>query len=615
MKRILCALLCVLLITSIFLSCSTEKVPTDASIHGTSETNETDTEPPTPPSYDDGSVTLCLYVCGNNLETKQGSATKNIAELLSAELPDNVTVLIQTGGTRKWRNYGISSDTLSRYTVKDGDIDLLETCPNASMGDGSTLAAFLKWAADKYPAEQNGLILWDHGGGSLDGVCYDELYGNDALTLCELDTALAEVYAITQRKYEFIGFDACLMATYETALTLAPYAENMVASEEKEPSGGWNYKALAENIGKEGFYDVLLSTYAEKSARKNYYTLSHIDLNTFSDVIGNFDALLDRMSEETPRNLIGSVQRSTAFGSTKDNLYDLGNILSYFGIAYNWSDAVRCVNGETRQNATGLSLYFPLYDDKNIGKYKDNCKNDRYADMISEFYRNRTSDKIAFQSYAEAKENKLSFVLQKTSIPYLSEVEYFLISPGDMGALPIVYGSDDDYNLNGSTVTIDFEGRWVSFGGQLLYVTVKERRGEQTIYESPLFVNDSEAFAYFSFDGRTRQLEFMGVTYTDDDHGRMYTLTAGDKIIPITCEAEQDYYIYSYSPENAFTYSDDTEIQIVALPNGYYQYTAFVKDVYGNTFSAGTAVVEVKDGKTALITVTDNEVEYPERIY
>ena len=48
------------------------------------------------------------YICGSDLESEYGSASADIAELLRARLPDNVTVVLQTGGTKKWHN-GISS--------------------------------------------------------------------------------------------------------------------------------------------------------------------------------------------------------------------------------------------------------------------------------------------------------------------------------------------------------------------------------------------------------------------------------------------------------------------------------------------------------------------------
>ena len=46
-------------------------------------------------------------------------------------------------------------------------------------------------------------------------------------------------------KLDLLGFDACLMATYEVASTLAPLADRMVASQELEPGHGWDYRALS----------------------------------------------------------------------------------------------------------------------------------------------------------------------------------------------------------------------------------------------------------------------------------------------------------------------------------------------------------------------------------
>ena len=46
----------------------------------------------------DGTYTLCIYMCGSDLETKRGAASKNIDELLAAHLPENVQIILQTGG-------------------------------------------------------------------------------------------------------------------------------------------------------------------------------------------------------------------------------------------------------------------------------------------------------------------------------------------------------------------------------------------------------------------------------------------------------------------------------------------------------------------------------------
>ena len=84
-----------------------------------------------------------------------------------------------------------------------------------------------------------GVILWDHGGGSISGVCFDEI-SDDSLSLREIDTGLLSTMknAGMTDTFEFIGFDACLMSTVETANVLASYSDYMIASEESEPGSG-----------------------------------------------------------------------------------------------------------------------------------------------------------------------------------------------------------------------------------------------------------------------------------------------------------------------------------------------------------------------------------------
>lgn len=55
------------------------------------------------------------------------------------------------------------------------------------------------------------------------------------ISLTEINAALNDAMDVMTDKFEFIGFDACLMSTFENANILAPYARYMFASEELEP--------------------------------------------------------------------------------------------------------------------------------------------------------------------------------------------------------------------------------------------------------------------------------------------------------------------------------------------------------------------------------------------
>lgn len=91
------------------------------------------------------------------------------------------------------------------------------------------------------------IILWDHGGG-LNGFGKDLIFNNDILNPLELKIALLTAKVYTNTTFELIGFDACLMSSLEVASHLQNVTHYMVSSEEVEPSWGWNYTAIIQNL-------------------------------------------------------------------------------------------------------------------------------------------------------------------------------------------------------------------------------------------------------------------------------------------------------------------------------------------------------------------------------
>ena len=89
------------------------------------------------------------------------------------------------------------------------------------------------------------MIFWNHGSGSVGGFGYDECYPDDrSLSLREICEGLESSRLPDNKKFAFIGFDACLMATLEIATSLSPYADYLIASQELEPGGGWDYRSV-----------------------------------------------------------------------------------------------------------------------------------------------------------------------------------------------------------------------------------------------------------------------------------------------------------------------------------------------------------------------------------
>ncbi|MCR4807605.1 MAG: peptidase C11, partial [Lachnospiraceae bacterium] len=199
----------------------------------------------------DGSdtVTIMVYMCGTDLESKHGMATNDLNEMAKATLSDKVNIIVYTGGCKQWNNRVISSRTNQIYRVKDGGLECLESDMGSEvMVKPETLTNFIKYCTKNYPADRNEIIFWDHGGGSLSGFGYDEKNAlSGSMTLDGINRAFKDAGI----KFDFIGFDACLMATVENALMLEQYGDYLIASEETEPGVGWYYTnwltALSKN--------------------------------------------------------------------------------------------------------------------------------------------------------------------------------------------------------------------------------------------------------------------------------------------------------------------------------------------------------------------------------
>ena len=246
----------ILMSVIVFLICKLNEKPekkstteaTEPDLPSTTEAQTPSTEAPVTDT-ESGTKTIMVYMVGSDLESQHGSASDDIKEMLDASYDsDKIKIIIYTGGCSSWENSTIPENANSTLIIENGNLSLLEKEDKKNMGDPGTLTDFLNYAYTYYPSDEYSLILWNHGGGPFQGYGYDELTG-DYLTLEELDTALMASPFSEENKLEWIGFDACLMATIETANTMSGYAKYMISSQESEPGWGWNYAFLNDVDG------------------------------------------------------------------------------------------------------------------------------------------------------------------------------------------------------------------------------------------------------------------------------------------------------------------------------------------------------------------------------
>ena len=367
-------------------------------------------------------LTLMVYICGSNLESMGGSASWDIQEMVQ-NYPggDDVSVILMTGGSRKWY-YGFKADQIMIHEAGLRGIrpvwsSASETCSFQSMGDPATLEFFLKYGIEHYRAQDYALILWDHGGGPLKGICWDETQNMDQLTVSEMTSALR--MSLGAKKLAWIGFDACLMGSMEMACELAPYARYMIASQETEPATGWDYSFLRElpkdRDGAETGRRIIDAYFEKTKTATEELTLSCIDLSRMTALTKSLDDFFaplaltlspdsfPKYSAERMNTVSFGDLDQRAFGNSYD-LVDLSSLVSNL-------DAERCrpvlqalneaivYSRSGMDGAKGLSIYHPYFNKTGYSsawhdQYRNTRSSQGYADYIFSFGKILTGDSM-----------------------------------------------------------------------------------------------------------------------------------------------------------------------------------------------------------------------------
>ena len=336
------------------------------------------------------------YLCGTDLESNNGAASADIQELLNVKLPANVKVLIQTGGANQWQNNVVSSSAVERYLFSDKGLERIDSLGDADMGNVDTLKNFIRYGAENFTADHRVFVFWDHGGGSAVGVCLDERTGN-FLSLNDLRNAFSAVHtpSADNPPFELIGFDACLMGTYDTVNTLDGLTRYMVGSEEVEPGLGWNYTgwvgALAQNpaMGGAKLGQTICDTYYSACSQydlEDTVTLSVVDLKNLPELRTAYEAFgLEALKAAyaSPRNFFsnfgrGAVNAENYGGNTRrtgySNMVDLVDLAKGTkGILPKTADrlisavdgaVIYKISGNYRDKGGGLSSFYSYSGDE-----------------------------------------------------------------------------------------------------------------------------------------------------------------------------------------------------------------------------------------------------------
>jgi hypothetical protein len=548
-------------------------------------------------SEGDSSFTIMVYLCGTDLESEDGSGTSDLEEMLSAGLEADgpVQVLIETGGTKTWNTDGIDSDKNQRWLLDGVELQLVDEKDQSNMGDPNTLQSFLEYGITNFPADRYGLILWDHGGGSTSGVCFDELT-DDNLTISEIAKALEGAAGMMDgRRFGFVGFDACLMATFEMANYLSKYADYMIASEELEPGYGWDYAAWLSDLSRDPAMDMetlgrkIVDSFVDTNLNYDpdeYVTLSLLDLTGMDKVTREMESIGAGLSQALESGKLRTISRQRqnmrTFGDFDgDNTSDMVDILQFAEIfselsgvdTSGFESALDDVVAYSRysdnlENVSGMSVLVPFATRKEFPSYGPDydfgqmypCFTDfitGYIEMLNggDYVFTATSaapqqistqdepsaDALVPEGYDDENMYAYSLTLSENDMENLSYVEGNLmmdVSEEDSEAyVDLGYLQNAEVDWENGVVYSMFDGTWPMLEGQLVCMT------DQTVTEKTrrsmidVTVNGEECYLLVIFDGKRPGGEVVGYTEGYNENGlpvRGYEkLKAGDVIVPV----------------------------------------------------------------------------------
>lgn len=604
--------------------------------------------------------TVLIYLCGTDLESKSGGAIADIKEMLTAKHGSNVNVIVETGGTAKWNGFNISPKSLQRWKIADGKFTKVGETKLASMGASSTLTDFINWGVKNYPAKKYVLEFWDHGSGSITGVCYDELYDSDSLYVYEMKEALeaANVH------FEAAVFDTCLTATIEVADALSGYTDYLIASEEVLYGGCLGYAkwltSLSEHpewtgadLGK--LIGPMYKANMAKIDLESEYTMSTIDLSKISELKKAFSAMASKMNAATQnvtsfKNLVKVGSRVQKYGASSPlegytNLIDLGDFANNASaeVPVEAAELIKAIkhavvwegHGSNKNKSSGIAVYYPIKYQGEGDEYAKTTNNKeylRYLDTILDKWtapswvysdararsvtpKKSQEYKVEFETYLAETDDGPYYAVEITSgNEIVKTVDFSLYMYVEEDDEYYYLGMDNDIAFDADNDAIyydNFNAEWVMFGDNFVNLEIIEENDEFNIYSIPVELNGNESNLRVRYDLKKDKFTVLGA-YDGLENGAsskgMRKLKEGDKInliYPVYSATNDEFT--NYVDTKTYTWNGKNKIKFTSLNKGTYLYQFSITDLFGNIYDSDF-ITMYYDGKN-LTLETDEEID------
>lgn len=347
-------------------------------------------------------TTFMVYIVGSNLESNFYAGNINIREMVEGTKGDTDTnIIIQTGAgqhsntpatdpiynqpllVKDWTKLQLHKIHNGQLTTIEEDMGAscheYETVPNCTPMSKGNITEFIKKAVAQAPADRYVLVLWDHGGGSIHG------YGDSQNLSSVID--IQEAIKNSGVHFDIIGYDACLMATLDSAYSLKDYADYYVASEETEDGFGWDYKKIMEtvaankSISSKDLAVRITEVYQERYINDPTHTLSVIDLSKIEAVKTAYENYTNAMNSNISAQGTGLnawvdfndarkiVDHYAEYADSEYLLVDLKDLVSLSSNVNNDFGLIEAINNAVISNKSGratsygISIFMPYYYD------------------------------------------------------------------------------------------------------------------------------------------------------------------------------------------------------------------------------------------------------------
>ncbi len=583
--------------------------------------------------------TLMIYMVGSDLESGYygeygGAASRDIDEMLRADVPDNVNIVLQCGGADKWQNDKIPDGKVTRFTIEGGKLVEQESLGKTTMTRKGDLADFITYASENFPADNYTLILWDHGGGIPVGFGMDEL-GNeeDMMSSFEIKADIESAGI----DFDAVIFDACNMCTLEMGMALKDHADYMVGAESYVNNAGIYYTEwLADLDGDASAYSekILQDYMASINDDGLVGSMSVIRLDLIEDVYDAYINYIADLSADLDSGYYADYVKARSSCGAFDDIDSVDLIaLATAYDSYSASDLINtAVNAVAYTDSDfayghGLMVYCPYEWYEYYSDGREAFVELDYDETITEFYDKFISQELAYlgDDYVEEYGGDWYNDEYTSSISAFTEAGEYDLDVVDVGnyyavelddadwdvidyiAQTLVIETDDGEDLvlgEEYTAQIDSEGRlalvdpesWTFINDNIaayycLDYYYDEETGAWSQYGViPITVNGEGALLYVYYDDEYPSGTIQGYsTYdfdTDEESDMLYSLEDDDVI-------DLAYQVYSADGSSYYMTMGES-IAASDLELGYYEidlndYVTLgyyeVYDVYGNVYS------------------------------